>query len=125
MSQTLLKWVRRVEVEVDVRKGGSTSEAQRVEELEREVKALRRADGILKLSSAFSAYAKLDCGLKSERERAHLLWKWRNRDASKPEQIQPRKIWQPSGNHLRMSEMQFMLACLLLFGWQEIEHLQG
>ena len=40
--------------------GVTTAEAQRVKELEREVKELRRASEILKLASAFFAQAELD-----------------------------------------------------------------
>lgn len=53
VPQTLLEWVKRVEVDTGVREGVSTAEAQRVKELERENKELRRANEILKLASAF------------------------------------------------------------------------
>ena len=43
----------------------STTEAQRIKDLEREVKELRRANEILKLASAFFAQAELDRRLKS------------------------------------------------------------
>ena len=43
----------------------STAERERVKELEREVKELRRANEILKLASAFFAQAELDRRLKS------------------------------------------------------------
>ena len=65
VPQTLLEWVKRQEVDAGVRDGVSTSEMQRVKELEREVKELRRANEILKLASAFFAQAELDRGLKS------------------------------------------------------------
>ena len=42
----------------------TTAEAQRVKDLEREVKELRRANEILKLASAFFAQAELDRRLK-------------------------------------------------------------
>ena len=42
-----------------------TVEAQRVKDLEREVKELRRANEILKLASAFFAQAELERRLKS------------------------------------------------------------
>ena len=42
----------------------STAERERVKELEREVKELRRANEILKLASAFFAQAELDRRLK-------------------------------------------------------------
>ena len=47
-----------------MRDGVTTAEAQRVKELEREVKELRRANEILKLASAFFAQAELDRKLK-------------------------------------------------------------
>jgi len=64
VPQTLLEWVKRVEVDTGVRDGVSTAEAHRVKELEREVKELRRANEILKLASAFFAQAELDRRLK-------------------------------------------------------------
>ena len=60
VPQTLNEWVKRVEVDTGVRDGVTTAEAQRVKELEREVKELRRANEILKLASAFFAQAELD-----------------------------------------------------------------
>ncbi len=42
----------------------TNAEAQRLKELEREVKKLRRANDILKLASAFFAQAELDRRLK-------------------------------------------------------------
>ena len=64
VPQTLLEWVKRVEVDGGVREGTTTSQAQRVKDLEREVKELRRANEILKLASAFFAQAELDRRLK-------------------------------------------------------------
>ena len=64
VPQTLLEWVKRVEVDTGVRDGVTTAEAQRVKELEREVRELRRANEILKLASAFFAQAELDRRLK-------------------------------------------------------------
>jgi transposase-like protein len=65
VPQTLNEWVKRVEVDTGVRDGVTTAQAQRVKELEREVKELRRANEILKLASAFFASAELDRRLKS------------------------------------------------------------
>ena len=48
-----------------VREGVTTSEAQRVKELELEVKELRRADEILKVASACFAQAELDRRFKA------------------------------------------------------------
>ncbi len=64
VPQTLLGWVQRDEIDNGVRAGVTTAEAQRVKELEREVKELRRANEILKLASAFFAQAELDRRLK-------------------------------------------------------------
>ena len=65
VSQTVLEWVKRQEVDGGLRAGITTVEAQRVKDLEREVKELRRANEILKLASAFFAQAELDRRLKS------------------------------------------------------------
>ena len=54
-SETLRKWVRRAEVDDGMRSGVTSSEAQRIKELERENRELRRANEILKAASAFFA----------------------------------------------------------------------
>jgi transposase-like protein len=64
VAQTLLEWVKQSEVDAGTRSGTTTVDAQRVKELEREVKELRRANEILKLASAFFAQAELDRRLK-------------------------------------------------------------
>ncbi len=64
VPHTLYDWVRRHEVDNGLRDGVSTAERERVKELEREVKELRRANEILKLASAFFAQAELDRRLK-------------------------------------------------------------
>jgi transposase-like protein len=64
-QQTLLDWVKRHEVDSGQREGLTTSERQRLKELERENKELRRANEILKTASAFFAQAELDRKLKS------------------------------------------------------------
>src|SRR5512140_1326195 len=55
VPQTLHGWVLRAEVDVGVRQGVTTDERERVKQLERENKELRRANEILKLASAFFA----------------------------------------------------------------------
>jgi transposase-like protein len=50
---------------IRVRDGLNTDERERIKALEREIKALRRANDILKLASAFFAQAELDRRLKS------------------------------------------------------------
>jgi transposase len=64
-AETLRRWVRQGERDSGVRQGPTTAEQQRVKELEREVRELRRANEILKLASAFFAQAELDRRLKS------------------------------------------------------------
>ena len=65
VSQTLNKWVKRHQIDTGAREGITTSELQRLKELERENKELRKANEILKLASAFFAQAELDRRLKS------------------------------------------------------------
>ena len=65
VPQTLLTWVKRVEIDTGVREGVTTSEAQRIKELERENMELRRANEILKVASAFFAHAELDRRFRS------------------------------------------------------------
>ena len=64
-AETLRRWVRQGERDSGARVGPTTAEQQRVKELEREVRELRRANEILKLASAFFAQAELDRRLKS------------------------------------------------------------
>jgi transposase len=54
-SETLRKWVRQAEIDGGARPGVSSAEAERVKQLEREVKELRRANEILKAASVFFA----------------------------------------------------------------------
>src|SRR3954447_3559175 len=53
-NETLRKWVRQAEIDGGARPGVSSAEAERVKELEREVKELRRANEILKAASVSS-----------------------------------------------------------------------
>ena len=64
-AETLRKWVRQGERDGGARLGPTTAEQQRVKELEREVRELRKANEILKLASAFFAQAELDRRFKS------------------------------------------------------------
>ncbi|WP_407658810.1 IS3 family transposase [Methylococcus geothermalis] len=52
-AQTLLSWVRRHERDTGQRDGLTSAEQQRIKELEREVKELRKANEILRLASGF------------------------------------------------------------------------
>jgi transposase len=53
--ETLRNWVRQAEVDSGQRPGTSTEDAQRIAELERENRELRRANEILKVASVFFA----------------------------------------------------------------------
>jgi transposase-like protein len=53
--ETLRLWVRRNEVDHGKRPGVTSAERERIRELEREVRELRRANEILKAASAFFA----------------------------------------------------------------------
>ena len=53
--ETLRGWVTQAEVDEGARPGTTTSDAQRLAELEREVRELRRANSILRSASAFFA----------------------------------------------------------------------
>jgi transposase len=54
-AETLRSWVRQAEIDDGARVGTTTAEAQRVKELERENRELRRANEILKAASIFFA----------------------------------------------------------------------
>ena len=51
--ETLRKWVRRAEIDEGQRPGLPTTERERLKELEKENKELRRANEILKAAAAF------------------------------------------------------------------------
>ena len=59
-SETLRRWVRRVEYDRGIRSGMRSDERSRIKELERENRELRRANEILRKASAFFAQAELD-----------------------------------------------------------------
>jgi len=59
-AETLRKWVRQVERDSGRRPGLKSDEKQRLKDLEREVRELRRANEILRKASAFFAQAELD-----------------------------------------------------------------
>lgn len=58
--ETLRKWVRQAECDLGKVPGKSTAERDRLKELEREVRDLKRANEILRKASAFFAQAELD-----------------------------------------------------------------
>lgn len=58
--ESLRAWVRQVERDKGKRPGLSTDEKERMKQLERENRELKRANEILRLASAFFAQAELD-----------------------------------------------------------------
>ena len=62
--ETLRKWVRKVERDQGIRAGMSSSDRDRLKQLERENRELKRANEILRKASAFFAQAELDRGRK-------------------------------------------------------------
>ena len=59
-AETLCKWVRRAEVDQGKHAGLTSTERERLRELERENRELKRANEILRKASAFFAQAELD-----------------------------------------------------------------
>jgi transposase-like protein len=60
VPQTLLEWVKKVEVDSGKRAGVPTEMADRLKSLERENRELRQANEILRKASAYFAQAELD-----------------------------------------------------------------
>ena len=58
--ETLRRWVRQTERDEGRREGMTTDERERLKELERENRELRRANDILRKASAYFAQAELD-----------------------------------------------------------------
>src|SRR5512145_658147 len=59
-AETLRKWVRQAERDSGRRPGLTTGERERLKELERENRDLKRANEILRKASAYFAQAELD-----------------------------------------------------------------
>ena len=62
--ETLRRWVRQTEQDRGQRAGMTTDEKERLKQLERENRELKRANEILRKASAFFAQAELDRPLK-------------------------------------------------------------
>lgn len=62
--EALRTWVRQAEVDAGDAPGTTTADSERIAQLERENRELRRANEILKTASAFFAAAELDRKLK-------------------------------------------------------------
>jgi len=66
-AETLRKWVRQGERDSGARPGPTTAEQQRIKELEREVRELRKTNEILKLASAYFPRRSSTASSRSER----------------------------------------------------------
>ena len=62
--EALRTWVRQAEIDGGARPGTTSEDAGRIAELERENRALRRANEILRTASAFFAAAEVDRRLR-------------------------------------------------------------
>ena len=58
--EALRNWVRQAEVDRGARAGTTSADAERIKQLERENRELRRANTILRQASAYFAQAELD-----------------------------------------------------------------
>jgi transposase len=59
-AETLRKWVRQTERDTGKREGLTTADRERLKQLEKENRELKRANEILRLASAYFAKAELD-----------------------------------------------------------------
>ena len=59
-AETLRKWVRQTEYDSGTRDGLTTTERERLKQLERENRELKRSNEILRKASAYFAQAELD-----------------------------------------------------------------
>ena len=59
-AETLRKWVRQAEINQGKRAGMSSTESERLKELERENRELKQANEILRKAAAFFAQVELD-----------------------------------------------------------------
>jgi transposase len=59
-TETLRKWVRQAETDQGIRNGLTANEREKLRQLERENRELKRANEILRKASAYFAQAELD-----------------------------------------------------------------
>lgn len=77
--EALRTWVKQAEIDGGVRPGTTTSEAERIAQLERENRELRRANTILKQASAFFASRRSTAHSADRGVRRHSSWRTRSR----------------------------------------------
>lgn len=58
--ETLRSWINKMEVDSGMKPGVTSDQAQRIKELERENRELKRANEIMRSAAAFFAQAELD-----------------------------------------------------------------
>ena len=59
-GETLRNWIKEAEISKSTRAGATTDERERIKTLEREVRELRQANGILRKASAYFAMVGLN-----------------------------------------------------------------
>jgi transposase-like protein len=59
-AETLRTWINKLEVDEGIKPGISSNQSEKLKELEREVRELKRANEILRKAAAFFAQAELD-----------------------------------------------------------------
>ena len=62
--EALRNWVRQTEIDGGLAPGRTTEDSERIAQLERELRAVKRANEILRTSAAFFAAAELDRKIK-------------------------------------------------------------
>ena len=93
--ETPPRWGRRGERDTEGREGSTTAEQQRVKELEREVRCLRRASDILKPARAYFAQVKLN---RRDRHGGRCVYRQEGKLVELPlstERLRRKKLWPP------------------------------
>ena len=70
-TESLRSWLKQAEIDDGRQLGTSTADVERIADLERQVRELRRANDILKAASVFMRTPRL-CGI----DRRRVCWRW-------------------------------------------------